>query len=98
MYDQTDTRQGNYVIINGRRIPVSGRTRGADLIREAGDAQGRRVVKVGKGLQVECIDPSRQYSGDELRGKDGRPAKIVSMPDRTKGSAARPGNARRDAG
>ena len=47
MYDQTDTRQGNYVIINGRRIPVSGRTRGADLIREAGDAQGRRVVKVG---------------------------------------------------
>lgn len=85
MYHQTDARQDSYVIVNGRRIPVSGRVRGADLIREAGDAQDRRVVKVGKGLQVERIDPYRSYSGEELRGKDGRPAKVVSMPDRTKG-------------
>lgn len=85
MYDRTENQQGNYVIINGRRIPVSGSMSGRDLTRAAGEVDGRRVVKVGRGLDVEHIDPNRSYSAAELRGKDGRPAKIVSMPDRTKG-------------
>lgn len=85
MYDRTQNQQGNYVIINGRRIPVSGSMSGRDLTRAAGEVDGRRVVKVGRGLDVEHIDPNRSYSAAELRGKDGRPAKIVSMPDRTKG-------------
>ncbi|MEL7638055.1 MAG: hypothetical protein AAGU21_00280 [Solidesulfovibrio sp.] len=78
-------QQGGYVIINGRRVPVSGGVRGSDLAREAGGGPGRRVVKLAKGLGVENIDPSRYYAEHELRGKDGGPVKITSMPDRTKG-------------
>lgn len=75
----------DFIIINGRRIPCNGSMRGSDIVHEANAGSGRRVVKVGMG-KAETIDPKRVYGSKELKDKHGRPVKIKTMPDRTKGA------------
>lgn len=84
----------NFVIINGRRVPVEDRVRGDMLSRMAGVGTGRRPVKVADG-RSELLDPGRTYSSADLTDRHGRPVKISSIPDRTKGTEIFSG--RRDA-
>lgn len=72
----------SYVIINGRRVPIGNGIHGRDLAKMAGP--GRRPVKVGFG-GAQILDSNRYYQPSELCDKRGRPVKISSMPDRTKG-------------
>ncbi len=74
----------NFVIINGRRVPVEEQVRGDVLGRMAEAGPGRRPVKVADG-RSELLDPSHTYSPAELKDSHGRPVKISSIPDRTKG-------------
>lgn len=79
------TSNSNFVIINGRRVPVENHVRGDMLGRMANAGPGRRPVKVADG-RSELLDPYRIYSSEELKDHRGRPVKISSIPDRTKGS------------
>ena len=69
----------DFVIINGRRIPVQGGMTGDEIGRMAKATAGRRVVEIGRS--TKSVDSGRYYSEDELRGK-----KFGTMPDRTKGA------------
>ena len=76
------------VTINGRRvtIPSPGQTiEGRQIIERANARDGRRVV-VQKGIDAMTIDPNRRYALVELQDKQGRPIKVGTIPDRTKGS------------
>ena len=84
----------NFVIINGRRVPVEEGVRGDALGRMADAGPGRRPVKVADG-RSELLDPSHRYSAADLTDRHGRPVKITSIPDRTKGAELYTG--RRDA-
>lgn len=75
----------NFVIINGRRVPVEEGVRGDVLGRMADAGPGRRPVKVADG-RSELLEPSRTYSSADLVDRHGRPVKISSIPDRTKGA------------
>jgi hypothetical protein len=73
-------------IINGRRIQeppggMSGRT----LIREVAPAPGRRPVIRKGGVAFEAVDPYHHYTTSELYDKQGKPVKVTTIPDRTKG-------------
>jgi hypothetical protein len=75
-------------IINGRRInpnsiPSSG-VHGSELVRHAQASAGRRPI-IESGGKVQQVNPNRYYSQQELVDKQGRGAKISSMPDRSKG-------------
>lgn len=72
------------VIINGRRVACSAGLSGQEIISQTGKPYGRRVVKVSGGY-VQKIDPLRHYAPHELKDKNGRPVKIKTMPERTKG-------------
>lgn len=85
MYRNDNATQDRYMIINGKRIPVSGGVSGRTLAQAFGEQSERRIVKHGKGLSVEPINPNRHYSEQELFDRDGRPIKIKSIPDRRKG-------------
>jgi hypothetical protein len=75
---------GQFAIINGRRIPVAGGMSGRDLQQAVGDAPGRRAVMLD-GLHAKTIDSSHYYQENELVGRNGKPIKATSIPDRTKG-------------
>ena len=75
----------NFVIINGRRVPVGGQVRGDELGRMLNAGPGRRPVKVADGGS-ELLDASRYYSAADLTDRRGNPVKISSIPDRTKGA------------
>ncbi len=73
-----------YIIVNGRRIACDRGVFGHDITSAAGNPRKRRVVRIAAG-QVQKIDPFHYYSPEELRDKNGRPVKIKTMPERTKG-------------
>lgn len=75
----------DFVIINGRRVACSTGISGQELINQTGHSRGRRVVKVSGGY-VQKIDPRHHYAPHELKDKNGRPVKIKTMPERTKGN------------
>jgi hypothetical protein len=76
--------QEKTIIINGRRIPVAGGLDGRDLQRAAGAGQGRRAV-ILDGVRPRAIDPDHHYTSQELFGGKGKPVKVPTIPDRTKG-------------
>lgn len=74
-------------IINGRRIDprsIPNGVKGSELNRHAKAGQGRRAI-FETGGKVEEIDSKHHYSQKELTDKQGRGAKITTMPDRSKG-------------
>lgn len=73
-------------IINGRRveIPNSG-IYGKDLEKMAGKENGRRIIVKGKGIDFKAVRPNKLYGKNELYDKYGKPVKITTIPDRTKG-------------
>ncbi len=75
----------NFVIINGRRIPVAESVKGKELIDKLNVEPGRRPVMLS-GMDAIKIDPDKNYSKDMLIDKKGRIVKIGTIPDRTKGS------------
>ncbi len=80
-----DGGSGEFITINGRRIPHNGQLSGREICQEAGHSSGRRVVKMN-GTSAQTIEPHKTYGAHELTDKYGRPVKITTMPDRTKGS------------
>lgn len=74
----------DFVIINGRRVACGAGLSRQEIINQIGNSYGRRVVKVSGGY-VQKIDPRRHYAPHELKDKYGRPVKIKTMPERTKG-------------
>lgn len=75
----------NFVIVNGRRVPVDAQVRGADLARLADAGPGRRPVKIRDG-RSEPLHPSKIYTESDLKDRRGQPVKLSSIPDRTKGA------------
>jgi hypothetical protein len=74
-------------IINGRRIDprsIGAGIQGRELAQRAKASSGRRPILECDG-KVQQIDSSRFYSPRELVDKQGRGAKVTSMPDRSKG-------------
>lgn len=76
-------------IINGKRveIPNSG-VYGSELIKAAGQTNGRRTVLKRPGsfsTEVEQIHPQKHYPKDYLIDNKGREVKVSTIPDRTKG-------------
>ena len=74
-------------IINGRRInpsSIGNGVHGSELTRIAQPGPGRTVI-IENGGKVQRINPNQHYSQHELVDKNGRGAKITSMPDRSKG-------------
>ena len=72
-------------IINGRRIVVPREgIRGKDLIDELQPGPLRRPV-YQQGSEVRRLEPERLYTQEDLYDKYGRPVKITTIPDRTKG-------------
>lgn len=80
-------RNLNMAIINGRRIDpsrIGNGVRGSDLTSHINAGPGRRTIIENQG-KVEQVDPHRWYKPHELVDKNGRGAKVTSMPDRSKG-------------
>lgn len=75
----------SYVTINGRRVPIDRGISGSQLAEMAG-GRGRRAVKVDKN-GVSLIDRSRHYTSTDFMDKNGKPVKIIGIPDRTKGGS-----------
>lgn len=71
-----------FVTINGRRVSIGNGVYGRELSSFAGS--GRRAVKID-GCTSETINPLKLYGAADLTDKHGRPVKIVTIPDRTKG-------------
>lgn len=71
-----------HINIHGTWVPVGNGIHGNDLAKTAGP--GRRPVLLANG-QTKTLESSKFYNPDELRDKHGRPVKISSIPDRTKG-------------
>ncbi len=74
-------------IINGRRIDpasIPSGAHGSELERHAKAGVGRRPI-LECGGKVQQIDANRHYRQNELIDKQGRGAKVTSMPDRSKG-------------
>lgn len=77
-----------HIIINGRRVPYDGNgIHGSDLTKRAGRQQGRRPVIHQNNMEFKPVDENRFYGQSELKDKRGRPVKVASIPDRTKGAA-----------
>ena len=73
------------VIINGRRVNVPDQVTGRELKSKVKDNQaGRRIVKIN-GMDIESIEDNKYYCRKDLINKKGKPVKITSIPDRTKG-------------
>src|SRR5207244_10997692 len=72
-------------IINGRRIqvPPAGIT-GQDLIQQMNPGLGRRPV-IQQGLAFRPIQTGYTYKPADLYDRHGKPVKITTIPDRTKG-------------
>src|SRR5947209_3169065 len=72
-------------IINGRRIqvPPAGIT-GQNLIQQINPGPGRRPV-IQQGMAFRPIQSGYTYKPAELFDSRGRPVKITTIPDRTKG-------------
>lgn len=77
-----------YFVINGRRVPIDNGIHGRDL---AATGSGRRTVKISCD-HTQLVDPDKFYLPVELLGKHGKPVKISSIPDRTKGTELFAGN------
>lgn len=76
-------------IINGRRIDprsIGSGISGKELTEQAKAGPGRRPI-IESGGRVRQIDENRFYSKQELIDKQGRGAKVTSMPDRSKGTS-----------
>jgi hypothetical protein len=74
-------------IINGRRIDpnsIGNGIQGSELIPHARATVGRRPI-LEIGGKVQQIKPNQLYQPHELIDRQGRGAKITSMPDRSKG-------------
>lgn len=73
-------------IINGRmvNIPDAG-VYGSELIKEANPDPLRRVVAQKRG-GFESIDSNKKYTRRDLVDRQGRPVKIVTIPERSKGN------------
>src|SRR2546429_4138351 len=72
-------------IINGRRIQVPpGGITGQDIIQQMNPGLGRRPV-IQQGVAFRPIQTDYTYKPEELFDKRGRPVKITTIPDRTKG-------------
>ena len=83
----TSFEENQVAIINGRRIDpnsIRSHVHGSELVSLARAGYGRRPI-IQKSGKVEIIDARRSYRADELIDKNGRGAKITSMPDRSKG-------------
>ncbi len=73
------------VIINGKRVNVPDQVTGKELKNKVKRNQkGRRIVKID-GMNIENLDDYEVYTKKELTNKKGKPVKITSIPDRTKG-------------
>lgn len=84
---KANNNDASFVIINGRRVPVGAGLSGRDLASMTGSAKNRRTVVIGNG-RTKLLDPNRVYKAKDLTDKHGRPFKISSMPDRTKGAGS----------
>lgn len=71
-------------IINGRRVDKDYMS-GEEIISAANPASGRRTV-IRQGMNAYTVDKNKQYSERDLRDKQGRPVRIETIPDRTKGA------------
>ena len=73
-------------IINGRRIqvPPAGIT-GQNLIQQVNPGPGRRPV-IQQGLTFRPIQSGNTYKQADLYDRHGKPVKITTIPDRTKGT------------
>lgn len=77
-----------YIIVNGRRIPYEGNgVRGSDMHMADGSKKGRRTVIHKNNMEFTPVDQDHLYDKDELVDKRGKPVKVISIPDRTKGSS-----------
>ncbi len=85
-YGQSCGNDAAFVIINGRRVPVGAGLSGRDLETMAGGA-GRRTTVISNG-HTRILDANRFYTSNDLKDRQGRPVKISSIPDRTKGGIA----------
>ena len=91
-YGQSCGNNAAFVIINGRRVPVGAGLSGRDLETMAGGA-GRRTTVISDG-HTRILDANKFYTSSDLKDRQGRPVKISSIPDRTKGASLY--NGRRD--
>ncbi len=91
-YGQSCGNNAAFVIINGRRVPVGAGLSGRDLEAMAGGA-GRRTTVISNG-HTRILDANKFYTSNDLKDSQGRPVKISSIPDRTKGAELY--NGRRD--
>lgn len=74
-------------IINGRRIDpnsIGNGIHGSELARYANPGPGRRAIVELNG-QVETLQPGKLYRTRDLVDRQGRGAKLTTMPDRSKG-------------
>jgi len=72
-------------IVNGRRIQVPpGGITGQNLIQQMNPGPGRRPV-IQQGMAFRPVQPNYTYKPAELFDSHGRPVKITTIPDRTKG-------------
>ncbi|MDR1658305.1 MAG: hypothetical protein LBT47_12280 [Deltaproteobacteria bacterium] len=79
-----NNNQGQTIVINGRRIPIGNGLHGHQLNQAAGAKRGRRTVMVD-GIKVQTVEHHHFYHPHELVGRNGKPIKVNSIPDRTKG-------------
>lgn len=76
----------DFIIVNGRRMPLSSdRISGNEINNMAKPKSGRRTI-IRNGMNSETINPYKNYSKSDLIDKKGNPVKIETIPDRTKGS------------
>ncbi|MBN2694675.1 hypothetical protein JXR93_08435 [bacterium] len=74
------------VIINGKRVEVPDGSKGKDLKEMVPNSgEGRRVV-IQKGMDVIDVEDYKDYK-KELINEKGKPVKITTIPDRTKGAS-----------
>src|SRR5258707_3492108 len=87
MHSTSEKENASMAIVNGRRIqvPSSGIT-GRNLIQQMNPGSGRRPV-IQQGNVFRSVQPDYTYTSAELLDTRGRPVKITTIPDRTKGAA-----------
>lgn len=75
----------SFVIINGKRVPIGTGIHGKDLAEMATKGNSYRRGTTIRDGRAELIDPRKYYNPAELMDRRGKPVKISSIPDRTKG-------------
>lgn len=76
------------LIKNGRRVSIPSpheKIEGREILGQVNPSPGRRTVML-KDMEAETIDPYRTYSATELIDKRGNPVRIMTIPERTKGT------------